>query len=280
MPEIEERVAVPIFIDRHDLQGTSAEEVASLHVKDLAVQEKYGVRYLTYWFDGKRGAAFCLVDAPDKEAAEHVHREAHGHVANQIIDVDLSAIEAFLGRIVDVSTPDAPPSDSPFRAVMFTDIVGSTEMTSRLGDRLAVEVVRAHDALVRRELAPCGGREVKHTGDGIMASFAAIEGAVTCAKAIQRAIADYNKNTRYPLAVRIGIHAGEPVEDSRDLFGTTVQLAARLCDAAHGGEILVSDLVREASGSSETFEDRLAELKGFPESQRVFAVRISDVSTG
>ena len=271
---------MPIFIDRHDLQGTSAAEVASIHVKDLAVQDKYGVRYLTYWFDEQRGAAFCLIDAPDRAAAEHVHREAHGHVANQIIDVDLSTIEAFLGRIADVSAPDTPPSDSAFRAVMFTDIVGSTEMTSRLGDRLAVEIVRAHDSLVRRALRPCGGREVKHTGDGIMASFTSIEGAVACAKAIQRAIADYNKNTRRPLAVRIGIHAGEPVEDSRDLFGTTVQFAARLCDVACGGEILVSDLVRRASGSSETFEGRLVELKGFPEPQHVFAVRISDTSPG
>jgi class 3 adenylate cyclase len=275
------RIALPIFIDRHDLQGTSAADVARIHLSDLEVQDKYGVKYLTYWFDEKRGTAFCLIDAPDKDAAERVHREAHGHVAHQIMEVDLSVVEAFLGRVTDVPGSDAPLCDPGFRAVMFTDIVGSTEMTARLGDRLAVEIVRAHDSLVRRCLAPRGGREVKHTGDWIMASFGSVQGAVECAKEIQGAIEDYNKNSRYPLAVRVGIHAGEPVEDSRDLFGMTVHLAARICNSAREGEILVSDLVRETVGGRDSFiEGRLLELKGFAEPQRVFSVRISNTSTG
>src|SRR5215831_3918237 len=92
---------MPIFLDRHDVVEFSAEEVANLHVKDLEVQGKYGVKFLTYWYDAERRTTFCLVDAPDKETADKVHAEAHGHVANEMIAVDLSTVEAFLGRIQD-----------------------------------------------------------------------------------------------------------------------------------------------------------------------------------
>ena len=115
----------------------------------------------------------------------------------------------------------APPVDPGLRAVLFTDIVGSIEMTARLGDTAALELVRAHDALVRRGLHAHGGREVKHTGDGIMASFDKVANAVCAAADIQRRFAAYNADATESLSVRIGIHAGEPVEDHNDLFGAT-----------------------------------------------------------
>ena len=96
---------------------------------------------------------------------------------------------------------------------MFIDIVGSTEMTARLGDSAALELVRAHDALVRRGLEAYGGREIKHTGDSIMASFDKAQNSVRAAADIQRRFAAYNADTSETLSVRIGIDAGEPVED-------------------------------------------------------------------
>ncbi|HEX4766004.1 MAG TPA: nickel-binding protein [Lichenihabitans sp.] len=236
---------MPIFVDRHDLKGTTAAEVAQAHLHDLEIQDAYGVKYLTYWYDEERGTAFCLVDAPDREAAERVHREAHGLVANAIIEVDPATVEAFLGRLGGRTNTGPDPA---FRAVMFTDIVGSTEMIVRLGDARAVEIARAHDSLLRRCLSRCDGHEVKHTGDGIMASFDAVANAVGCARAIhQSAVAAYSAKSRYPFRIRVGIHAGEPIEDSRDLFGATVHLAARLCDAAKAEQILVSDWWRPRS---------------------------------
>ena len=138
---------------------------------------------MAYWFDRERGADFCLVDAPDAATAERVHREAHGEIATDISPVDLAAVEAFLGRIGDPERHRVrlPQMDTGLRAVMFTDIVGSTEMTARLGDTAALELVRAHDALVRRGLAAYRGREVKHTGDGIMAAFDDVAHAVRAA---------------------------------------------------------------------------------------------------
>src|SRR5688500_18318616 len=98
---------MPIFLDRHDLKGLTAVDIAAAHQKDLELQERYGVRFLTYWFDQTRGTAFCLIDAPDIETAMRVHDEAHGEVAKDVIEVDLSAVEAFLGRVSDPS-PSGP----------------------------------------------------------------------------------------------------------------------------------------------------------------------------
>ena len=92
---------MPIFMDRHDMRGATAENVAEAHRKDLEIQDKYGVKYMTYWYDSERSAGFCLVDAPDAATAARVHREAHGEIASEIIPVDLAAVEAFLGRISD-----------------------------------------------------------------------------------------------------------------------------------------------------------------------------------
>jgi class 3 adenylate cyclase len=267
---------MPIFLDRHNLSGITAADIADAHRKDLEIQSQYGVRFLTYWFDDARGTGFCLIDAPNIETAMRVHDEAHGHIARDVIEVDLSAVEAFLGRVSD-PTPkhsDVPAVFDPaHRTIMFTDIVDSTAMTARLGDIRAVEMVRAHDALVRRALKDRGGREVKHTGDGIMASFDDVADAVECARSIQQAFDAFNLASREKLRVRIGLDSGEPVADSNDLFGTTVQMAARLCQSAEPDSIVVSGTV------SELMSDRFQithlghrSLKGFARPVETFEV--------
>ncbi len=267
---------MPIFMDRHDLKGATAADVADAHRKDLELQDQYGVRFLTYWFDQARGTTFCLIDSPDKETAQCVHREAHGHMAGEVVEVSLAAVEAFLGRIQD--PPPQPSSasnslDPGRRAILFTDIVGSTEMTARLGDRLATELIRAHDSIVRRCLSACDGREVKHTGDGIMASFPDSARGVDCAIRIQREFQKYNRNGSEPIHVRIGLDSGEPVEDSNDLFGATVQLAARLCAEAAPDQILVSETICREHGDAALFKRaEQRQLKGFAAPVGVWSV--------
>ena len=103
---------MPIFMDRHDLRGLKADDVAEAHRRDVDIQDRHGVKYMAYWFDEQNGAAFCLVHAPDPATAERVHREAHGEIPNAIIPVDLAAVEAFLGRIGD---PRAAPGAAASR---------------------------------------------------------------------------------------------------------------------------------------------------------------------
>jgi adenylate cyclase len=152
---------------------------------------------------------------------------------------------------------------------------GSTPTTLRLGDAAAQEIVREHNAIVRIALRAHEGDEIKHTGDGIMASFASASRAVDCAIDIQRALTMRNDNADAPLRVRIGLNAGEPVLEERDLFGTAVQLAKRVCDAGEPGTILVTNVIRElCAGKGFMFSGRgVADLKGFDEPVRLFEVR-------
>jgi class 3 adenylate cyclase len=187
--------------------------------------------------------------------------------------VALSAVEAFLGRITDPEAASAriTGGDPAHRTIMFTDMVHSTEMTARLGDVAATELVRAHDSIVRRALARHRGREVKHLGDGIMASFDSTPSAVDCAMTIQTSFDTYNRSSSEPIHVRIGEDCGEPVEDSHDLFGSTVQRASRICGVAEGDQILVSHRVRDECRDGYFFADRgYRNLKGFQQQVQVF----------
>jgi class 3 adenylate cyclase len=133
--------------------------------------------------------------------------------------------------------------------VLFTDMVGSTDMTQAKGDAAAQEIVRRHNLIVRGALSKYGGREVKHTGDGIMASFYSATGAIDAVVAMQKQVTEHNQ--RMPsqeLHLRIGLNAGEPIQEEDDLFGSTVQLAARVCAATNTDEILCTASVVELSG--------------------------------
>jgi class 3 adenylate cyclase len=153
-------------------------------------------------------------------------------------------------------------------------MVESTTFTQSLGDEAAIALLGVHDTIVRDALSTLGGREIKHTGDGIMASFVSTAGAVRCAIQIQRELAKHEKaNPERPLKVRVGAAAGEPVEQHNDLFGSTVQLAARLCAHAQPEQILVTNAVAELCiGKGLLFED-LGEvvLKGFGRPVRAHA---------
>ena len=161
---------------------------------------------------------------------------------------------------------------STFRTILFSDLVGHTEMMSRLGDERGREVLREHERITREVLNEHSGTEVKTMGDGFMASFGSVMTAVECAIALQRAFAGREGE---PLSVRVGINAGEPIEEDGDFFGATVILASRIAAKADGGEILVSDNVRSLSaGKGFSFADRGDFVaKGFEDPVRVYEVR-------
>ena len=262
---------MPLYLDRHDLDGATAESLAVAHVEDLEIQGRFDVKYVTYWFDYDRQRAFCLAHAPDAAAVAAVHAASHGGIPSDVIEVDGQEMARFLGPIRE-HAPGTPYVDTAFRTILFTDIVGSTRLTQELGDRAAMALLRDHDRVVHEVVAEHGGSVVKHTGDGLMVSFAAVTAALDAATAIQRRLAERNTTSEHPLAVRIGLAAGEPVMEGGDLFGAAVQLAARLCDRAGASSILVSSAVRDlAVGKTFTFTRRgRATLKGFPEAVTLY----------
>ena len=171
-----------------------------------------------------------------------------------------------------------PPGDAPV-TILFTDMEGSTDLTQRLGDAGAQEVLRTHNAIIRDALKATSGSEVKHTGDGIMASFPSASRALEAAVAMQKAFAEQNQEQPdTAIRVRIGLNAGEPLAEDDDLFGTAVQLAARVCAQAEPGQILTSNVVQElAAGKGFDFADKgEAELKGFEKAVRLHEVRWQD----
>ena len=268
-------------MDIHELPGgVSAEDVAKAHAQDVKIEDKYGVHYHKYWVNEKAGKIFCLCHAPDAEAAVEVHRQAHGMVADKIIEIQPELAEGFLGG-VEVNNAGAAlvpgatnERDPGIRTVLFTDIAESTTLTQALGDEAALAMLGVHDTIVRDALSASGGREVKHTGDGIMASFISAAGAVRCAIEIQRQLDKHSQeNPDRPLKVRVGAAAGEPVEQHNDLFGSTVQLAARLCAHAQPEQILVSNAIAELCiGKGLSFEDvGEVRLKGFGSPVRAHA---------
>jgi class 3 adenylate cyclase len=265
---------MPLYMDIHNLpEGTTLEDVAKAHAKDMETQRKYGVEYTKYWLNEKAGKVFCLCHAPNAEAAEQVHREAHGLLPDKIIEIQPELAEGFLGGVetnavgaVILPGGGGDARDPGIRTVFFTDVVNSTTLTQSLGDEAALAMLGVHDMIVRDALSALGGREIKHTGDGIMACFISPASAVRCAIQIQRELEKHAKaNPDGSLKVRVGAAAGEPVEQHNDLFGSTVQLASRLCAHAQPEQILVSNAIAELClGKGLQFED-LGEvtLKGF-----------------
>jgi len=263
---------MPLYMDIHNVPGATPEALKAAHEADVAVQGKHHVCYHKYWLNEAAGKVFCLVEAPNAEAAAAVHQEAHGLLAEKIIEVDPDMADGLFGPgevngAGAVLLPDQLGSrDSGVRSIMFTDIVGSTEMCSRHGDDAAIHMLGVHDRIVRAAVGANNGREVKHTGDGIMAAFNSAASAVKTACAIQGQLDDHNgAGPDLPVVVRIGISAGEPVEQAADLFGSTVQLAARLCAQAQPGQVLVSNVVADLClGKNLKFVDAgECELKGF-----------------
>lgn len=216
---------------------------------------------------GQRVAA--LVPDATFVADEGTHHNPWESDATSLLD----AMGKFLG--VDLTEGYQPRVVVRPTVVLFSDIEDSTSINSRVGDATAQEMVRAHKAIVARCLDARGGRLVKGTGDGAMAEFPSVSQALGCAIDLQLSFADHSlDNPDRPIRVRIGINAGEPLSEDDDLHGVVVSSASRICDHGSGGDILVSNVVRElAVGKGYSFQDLgVVTLRGITEPVHLFRV--------
>jgi class 3 adenylate cyclase len=179
------------------------------------------------------------------------------------------AVQAEQPEIADAAAPDGTVT------LMFSDIENSTALNEQMGDAAWMEVLRAHSAVIEEQVQRHGGRVVKTIGDGYMVVFGSPEAGVRCAVAIQRALGTKDSGLGTDIRIRVGLHTGTAVAEGDDFFGREVNYAARVASAALGGEVLVSDAVRERCGN--TFESAMprdVEFKGFEGPQRVWAISV------
>ena len=212
-------------------------------------------------------------------------KDSHVAFVNDPFEGALLAQRFFEGDMPDLTEPASIhaatlPEAATFRTILFTDVEGSTALTQRLGDAKARKLLRDHERMIREALKSHGGSEVKTMGDGFMASFSSATKALECAIAMQRAFAEHNESAKEPVSVRIGLNAGEPIAEDHDLFGTAVNLAARICGHAEAGQILVPIVVRElTAGKQFLFADLgETELRGYEDAVRLYEVSWRETS--
>lgn len=171
---------------------------------------------------------------------------------------------------------EAPTPETEMLTFLFTDVVGSTDIAERLGDEGWLDVVRAHNAIVRAELAAHEASWSKSLGDGFLAAFPTATDAVKCAISLQRDFVEYNEeHTEEPLRVRVGLHTGQAVKEADDYYGRAVHLAARIAGQAKARGILVSERLKEITQDTHEFafdDGREVQLRGVPEPVRVYEV--------
>jgi class 3 adenylate cyclase len=267
-------------------EGASADDAVSLieSIKDIDVRDLLPrIQAKTVVIHGKRDRAIPLSQARELAAgipgAALVTLDAgHATISASEDEANSRMYEASRALLADVLAP--PSGDAPERAagvctVLFTDIVGHTEMMRRLGDTRGRDVLREHERITRDLLKQHAGAEVKTMGDGFMASFTSVTKAMDCAIALQRAFAARNEAADEPLHVRVGLNAGEPIDEDGDLFGSTVILASRIAAKADAGEILIPEPLRHLlAGKTYEYADRGDTiLKGFEDAVRLHEVR-------
>ena len=227
-------------------------------------------------FGAGRELASLLPNARFLPLDGDIHHPAYGDSESI-----LRPVLEFLAEDEEGTSAVTAPPPGGMVTILFTDMESSTALAQRLGDAGAQEVRRTHNVIVRDALKANAGAEIKHTGDGIMASFTTASSALGCAIAIQQGVARHKEeHPDSPLGVYIGLNAGEPIAEDDpggrvDLFGTSINLAARICDHAESAQILASDVVRQlAAGKQFLFSDLgETELRGFEDPVRLYEVR-------
>jgi AraC-like DNA-binding protein len=236
---------MPIYLDRHEVHnGTTAEHVAKMHLEDLKIEHKYNCRGLTYWCDEIRRTAFCLIEAPNKQAIQNMHNHAHGAVAHNIIEVESTVVESFLGRILDpVNSTNSELNiinDTAFRILMVFNIqrlslidVNYKHFIKNYGDSI-FEKAKTYKASI-----------VKHKKNCFLASFDSVTNAISCAIEIQTIFNEQNSNVHdFEMKLNIGISAGIPITDKNEIFEDAVKTAERLSNIVKE-QIVITTEVKE-----------------------------------
>jgi AraC-like DNA-binding protein len=239
---------MPLYMDVHIVPGVKARDVAAAHEMDLVHQHEHGCTAMTYWVDENRGSVFCLVEAPDAQSVEAMHRQAHGLIPHKVIEVNTSLVDSFLGRIYDPENAKVGDDglkvfeDASYRVLLVTETTDRVLLHHQFGIDATNELLQKLNDIIRKNLAQYQGREAEHRGDGFIISFTSAKQASNCAYAIQNDLV--NAGLHIP-GFKMALHAGEPVEHTDLLFGDTIRLALQLCKIASDHQLAISSAVQE-----------------------------------
>lgn len=225
---------MPLYLDLHELpEGITAKHVAEMHQADLDTEHKYNCRGLTYWCDEKRKTAFCLIDAPNKQALIDLHENSHGAIPTRIIEVNATIVESFLGRIEDPEKSKNTKlniiNDPAFRALMMVKIKQTSLSVSTL--ITLKDAFLAHSTSINALRSAHKGRIVKQATNTFLMSFASVSEAIHCGVEIQglnSCVLSAN------FEFKIGISAGIPVMESEGFFEDTIKTSDYLSDIVKG----------------------------------------------
>lgn len=264
-------------MDLHIVPGVNAKDVAEAHSRDVYLEKDHSCSCLTYWIDEIRGHVFCLIDAPNQEAVYELHNRSHGLLPHKIIEVQNDFVESFLGRITDPESGKYTDSgllmvdDTSYRIIMSVNTPDPILLQHQMGLEVAVEKVEQQNAVIRNEIKNHGGKEALHEGREIIGSFIAAEKAVSCALAIQAQMKELADGS-----CSIRIHAGEPVAQTDEIFGDTLQLLQGLRLLTRREPILITSGVKELI-EKDMFHKKNEQLLALHLADELFLISLFDV---
>ena len=263
-------------MDFHDLpDGVTAAHVAEMHQADLKIQHKYNCRGLTYWCDERRQTAFCLMEAPNKEAIKELHEQAHGAIPQRIIEVNDTLVESFLGRIEDPEKSQNTElniiNDPAFRTLMIVKFIKNTLRTKNIETLQAA--IRGYSKSIINIVNKEKGRVVKQESNSFLMSFSCVTNAVESALKIQEL---HNCVITPDLDFKIGISAGIPVTNKESIFEDTIKKAEYLTYVTNGKIILTSEVKDLYESENQNNPININGIKPLNSTEMEFVIRLFD----
>jgi len=263
-------------MDFHDVpDGITAKHVADMHQADLKIEHKYNCRGLTYWCDEKRQTAFCLMEAPNKQAIIDLHEEAHGDIPQRIIEVNDTIVESFLGRIEDPKKSQNTElniiNDPAFRTLMVVKLNKNTLRTKNIETLHAA--IRGYSKSIINIVNKKNGRVVKQEANSFLISFSCVTNAVESAIKIQEL---HNCVITPDLEFKVGISAGNPVTNRESIFEDTVKKAKYLTYVTNGNIILTPEVKDLYESENQNNPINIKGIKPLNSSEMEFLIRLFD----
>ncbi|MEB2776638.1 DUF4242 domain-containing protein [Algoriphagus sp. D3-2-R+10] len=237
---------MPLFMDYHQFDNVTIEEVKTAHIADLKIQDEYGVKYHQFWVNEEAGSVFCLIEGPDKETCELVHRLAHGVTACSITEIQQGFYKLAMGNTVQsqggVATFTTGEVDIAYRSILVVSIRALTSARDSNDVRSLLLPIWAKN-IVMEKFRDFGGRGIEWgDDDSLIAIFNDAKDAYNCANSIQKELCA-NSEMKPKIIYKMGLSAGQPVTEHGDFFDKVLKLSSRLCNAALDNQLLVSALI-------------------------------------